>query len=114
MIRKETTFTVILAAILAVEVAGYAEKTWRTVAPTLPAVAQTAADGEIDRRFVEALASRYRDTITLAERERTHGRNPELRKLATALLEARRHELDSLLRIAGADTGVPTSAPVAR
>ncbi len=69
---------------------------------------------DLDRLFVEALISRYEDTLVLAEAERQRGHNPELRKLAAALLESRRKDLDALRRFDTADSGIPASSSGAR
>ena len=69
---------------------------------------------ELDRLFVEALITRYKDTMVLAEAERLRGHNPDLRKLAAALVESRRKDLDALLRIDTADNGVPPGGSEAR
>lgn len=60
---------------------------------------------DLDRLFVEALITRYKDTMVLAEAERLRGHNPELRRLAAALVEARRKDLDTLMRIDTAENG---------
>lgn len=102
MAKKDLAFGVILGLVLLLEVAGSAER--MGYLRNLGSVsAERAVGRDLDRQFVEALITRYKDTLSLAERERLNGHNPELRKLADALVEARRLDLNSLMRFAVTD-----------
>jgi uncharacterized protein (DUF305 family) len=67
---------------------------------------------DLDARFVDALISRYRDTLVLAEEESRAGHDPELRRLATSLLETRRRDLAHLMAIRTAEKTVPATGAV--
>ncbi|WP_165498161.1 DUF305 domain-containing protein [Siculibacillus lacustris] len=84
----------IIASLLAMEGMHFAQM-WGTPAPV---AVRDPAGRELDRQFVQALISRYKDTLALADKERVQGHNPELRRLAEALVEARRRELASIER----------------
>jgi len=62
---------------------------------------------DLDKRFVDALITRYRDTLVLAEEESRNGHDPELRRLAGSLLEARRRDLAHLIAIRTAEQASP-------
>lgn len=64
---------------------------------------------DLDRRFVDALIERYRDTLVLAEEESRNGHSPELRRLAGSLLETRRRDLEHLMAIRTAEQVVPAA-----
>jgi uncharacterized protein (DUF305 family) len=65
--------------------------------------ATVMAGKELDRQFVESLISRYKDTLVLAEKQRVSGHNPELKRLAEAIVEQRRRDLSSLEKFATKD-----------
>lgn len=109
MDNKKKVVLAILGLALAVDVAGYAERVWHP--RTTKTAAERAYGKELDRQFVEALITRYQDTMALAEQQKLHGHNPELKKLAGAILEARRHDLDSLLQVARADRELIMQGP---
>ena len=101
MARREIAYAAIFSAALLINVVGFAERIGTARTPAAGRSAEAVVGRDLDRRFVDALISRYEDTVTLAERERTHGHDPELRRLAGALVEARKNDLHSLKRFAG-------------
>lgn len=100
MRTKDIAFGLIIGVLMIMEGAHVVEK-WQSPPPPTAAEIEARKIGrELDRRFVEALILRYKDTVQLAEEESRNGRNPELRRLAAALVEARRNDLDSLMKLA--------------
>jgi uncharacterized protein (DUF305 family) len=54
---------------------------------------------ELDKKFVDALISRYQDTMAIAEEESRNGHNKHLKRLAASLIEMRKRELAQLTTI---------------
>lgn len=95
MTKKDVLAAAIIGSLLTLE-GVHVVRFWQE-SPMMPAVvARDQAGRELDRQFVQALISRYRDTLQLAEKERQAGHNPELRRLADALVEARHRDIASL------------------
>ncbi|MDK9695431.1 MAG: DUF305 domain-containing protein [Siculibacillus sp.] len=78
---------------------GYAQRLGYIDGGARPGATAVTKAMELDRRFVDALIERYLDTMALAEEESRDGHNPELRRLAASLVEARKRELAQLMAI---------------
>jgi uncharacterized protein (DUF305 family) len=99
MMKKDVLAAAIIGCLLTLE-GVHVVRFWQE-SPMMPAVvARDPAGRELDRQFVHSLISRYKDTLQLAEKESVSGHNPELRRLAAALVEARRRDIASLEKFA--------------
>lgn len=62
-----------------------------------PSSAPSGPQGrDVDSKLVDALISRYQETVSLAEIVKLKGSNPELRRLADGVIESRKRDLASL------------------
>lgn len=96
----------IFAAVASFEGYGFAEKLGYVRNPERERAEAVRRGRELDRRFVDALISGYQDTLVIAEEVSRNGRNPNLKRLATSLIETRKQDIAYLqsIRDAGAIT----------
>lgn len=103
---------IVLGAVVVFEVFAWAQRLSRpNESPQARDLAEARAR-DLDKRFVDALITRYRDTLALAEEESRNGHDPELRRLASSLLEARRRDLAHLMSIRTAGKASPPAGAV--
>lgn len=99
MRKKDVLAVAIIGCLLTLEGLHLAQY-WQGSGKVSVVTTRDTAGRELDRQFVQALISRYRDTVQLAEKESQVGHNPDLRRLAAAIVEARRRDLASIERFA--------------
>jgi uncharacterized protein (DUF305 family) len=68
--------------------------------------------GDPDRDFAALMIPHHRSAVGLAEIYLRHGRNPELRRIAEAIIAGQTQEVGELQRFAGPDTMVAPSGSV--
>lgn len=112
MRRSRVVPAVLLGAVVVFEAFGYAQRLGLSTGRPGAGDAVEARARDLDERFVETLIIRYRDTLALAEEESRAGRDPELRRLATSLLETRRRDLAHLMARRTADRTPPPAGAV--
>lgn len=65
-----------------------------------PSSAPSGPQGrDVDSKLVDALISRYQETVSMAEIVKLKGSNPELRRLADGVIESRKRDLASLQKL---------------
>lgn len=89
----------LVGAIATFEAYGFAEKLGYVRDPVRERAEAVQRARELDRRFVDALISRYQDTLVIAEEESRNGHNKNLKRLAASLIEARKREMAQLIAI---------------
>ena len=110
--RSKIFPAVLFGAAVVFEIFGYVQRLSHTNEGARVRDIAEARARDLDRRFVDALIERYRDTLVLAEEESRNGHSSELRRLAGSLVETRRRDLEHLMAIRTAEQVVlPSGSP---
>lgn len=89
----------LFATVATFEAYGFAERFGYLSSPERERAEALRRARDLDRRFVDALISGCQDTLAIAEEVSRNGRNKNLKRLATSLIETRKQDIAQLKSI---------------